>query len=199
MSPPSPVHKAKLLRTDSDNQTRSGYTVLTTCSPANFEYVKSLGASEAFDYRDPESAAKIRSLTNNALTLAWDTIGEADSAQFCADALSTDSALSPKRYGTILQSKCPRDDVETVGTLMYTIFGEEFAKFGATFPACAEDFEFAKSFMAMTEKLLAEGKLKTHAEAVGKGGLQGALQGMEDMKAGKVSGKKLVYRVAETA
>ncbi|KAL2070419.1 hypothetical protein VTL71DRAFT_13445 [Oculimacula yallundae] len=29
----------------------AGYTVLTTCSPSNFEYVRRLGAAQAFDYR----------------------------------------------------------------------------------------------------------------------------------------------------
>jgi NADPH:quinone reductase-like Zn-dependent oxidoreductase len=31
----------------------AGYEVITTASPRNFEYVKSLGATQAFDYRDP--------------------------------------------------------------------------------------------------------------------------------------------------
>jgi NADPH:quinone reductase-like Zn-dependent oxidoreductase len=32
----------------------AGYQVITTCSPANFGYVKDLGAEQAFDYRSPE-------------------------------------------------------------------------------------------------------------------------------------------------
>jgi hypothetical protein len=81
---------------------------------------------------------------------------------------------------------------------MYTIFNEEFQKGGRTTPASKEDFDFAKKFFEITEKLMAEGKLKTHPEKVGEKGLEGALKGMEDMKAGKVSGVKLVYRVADT-
>ena len=33
--------------------TATGYEVFTTASPRSFEYVKSLGASQAFDYRSP--------------------------------------------------------------------------------------------------------------------------------------------------
>jgi len=83
-------------------------------------------------------------------------------------------------------------------TLMYTIFNEEFEKGGRVTPASKEDFEFAKMFFEVTEKLMAEGKLKPHPAKVGSGGLKGVLQGMEDMKAGKVSGVKLVYKVADT-
>jgi len=37
----------------------SGYDVITTASPKNFEYVKGLGAREAFDYGSPASIAEI--------------------------------------------------------------------------------------------------------------------------------------------
>lgn len=81
---------------------------------------------------------------------------------------------------------------------MYTIFNEAFEKAGKTTPAVPEDFEFAKKIFSIAEKLLAEGKLKTHPEKVGSNGLEGVLQGFQDMKADKVSGQKLVYRVADT-
>lgn len=178
--------------------TLSGYSVITTCSPRNFGYVKSLGATEAFDYNDPDAARKIRELTGNKLKYAWDTISEGPSAQFCADALSSEEGAGC-RYGAILPVKCPREDVESTSTLMYTVFGEAFDFRGTQIPSVPDDFEFAKKFMGITEQLLAEGKLKPHAEKVGKGGLQGVLQGLEDLKTGKVSGSKLVYKVEETS
>lgn len=89
-------------------------------------------------------------------------------------------------------------ELEVTSTLMYTIFNEGFMKWGATFGASEEDFLFAKEFFGITEKLLAEGKLEAHPDKLGKGGLQGALEGMEEQKAGKVSGVKLVYKVDET-
>lgn len=81
---------------------------------------------------------------------------------------------------------------------MYTIFNEKFIKWGNTFEASEEDFEFAKKFFGITEQLLREGKLEAHPDKVGIQGLDGALKGMEEMKAGKVSGVKLVYMVDET-
>lgn len=174
----------------------SGYKVLTTCSPRNNDFVKSLGADAVYDYKDPECGEKINKDTNNSLKLIWDTISLEPSAKICAAAMSSDPTGC--KYGTILPVKLPRDDIETTTTFMYTIFGDKFTKAGKEFPANQEDFEFAKMFFEMTERLLAEGKLKTHPAQVGEDGLEGALKGMEDLKNDKVSGKKLVYRVADT-
>ncbi|QDS74066.1 hypothetical protein FKW77_009410 [Venturia effusa] len=179
----------------------SGYTVLATCSPHNSSFVKNLGATEVFDYRSPNCGAQIRKYTDNNLRLAWDTISEHDSPRICAEALSSSTTSGPKpRYGTILPiADVPRKgELEVTSTLMYTIFNETFAKWGVTFEASAEDFEFAKMFFGVTEGLLREGTLECHPERVGAGGLEGALKGMEEQKAGKVSGVKLVYRVGET-
>jgi NADPH:quinone reductase-like Zn-dependent oxidoreductase len=174
----------------------SGYKVLTTCSPHNNDFVKSLGADAVYNYKDPECGQKINKDTNNSLKLIWDTISLEASAKICEAAMSTDS--SGCRYGTIVTVKFPRDGVEETMTFMYTIFNEKFSKMGNEFPAIREDFDSAKMFFEMTERLLAEGKLKTHPEAVGSNGLEGALKGMEDLKNGKVSGNKLVYRVGDT-
>lgn len=170
--------------------------MITTCSPRNFEYVKSLGADQVFDYNEPNVGAKIREYTQNKLQYAWDTISEEASAKICADALTSNPGA---KYGNILPSKCPRDDVETVSTLMYTIFGEHF-KFGGLneIPAIPEDFEYTKKFLSLAEKLIADGRVKSHRVKIGADGLKGVLQGLEDMKAGKVSGEKWVYRVEET-
>lgn len=170
--------------------------MITTCSPRNFDYVKSLGADKWFDYNEPNVGAHIREYTQNKLKYAWDTVGEEGSAKICAEALTSEAGA---KYGSILPVKIPREDVESTSTLMYTVFGEEF-KFGkdTVFPASSEDFEYTKKFIALTEKLLAEGKLKAHRVKVGADGLKGVVKGLEDMKAGKVSGQKLVYRVDET-
>lgn len=174
----------------------SGYRVLTTCSPKNNDFVKSLGADAVYDYKDPECGKKINKDTNNSLKLVWDTISTDSSAKICAEAMSSDP--SGAKYGSILDIESPRKDVESTFTIMYTIFNESFHIGGDDVPAVPADFEFAKKFFDITERLLVDGKLKTHPEKVGGKGLEGALQGMEDMRNGKVSAVKLVYRVPET-
>lgn len=134
---------------------RAGYTVITTCSKDNFAYVKSLGAELAVDYHDADAGSRIREYTNNGLFHAWDTVSVPQSAQICADALSTQKGRSPV-YGTLLPVTSLRADVETVTTVMYTVFGKPF-KFGsAEIPANEEDFEFGKIFSTITEALVAE-------------------------------------------
>ncbi|GAB7356571.1 hypothetical protein MBLNU459_g7305t1 [Dothideomycetes sp. NU459] len=132
----------------------SGYSVITTCSPKSFDYVRHLGADAAFDYNELEVGARIRDWTGNRLKFAWDTIGIDASAKICADALSsTESGL---KYGTIVPVKLPRDDVETISTVMYTVFGKDFRFGDQEIPANQDDLEFGKIFFALTEKLLAE-------------------------------------------
>lgn len=43
---------------------RKGATVFTTCSPQNFDYVKSLGADAAIDYTESDVGEEVRRLTN---------------------------------------------------------------------------------------------------------------------------------------
>ncbi|WPG99979.1 chaperonin 10-like protein [Acrodontium crateriforme] len=174
----------------------AGYKVITTCSPHNNDFVKSLGAEAVYDYKDPECGKKINKDTNDSLKLAWDTISLESSAKICSDAFSSDPTGA--KYGTILPVKLPREGIETTFTFMYTIFGDGFTKAGRETPAVPEDFEFARKFFGITEELLADGKLKTHPAKVGSKGLEGVLQGLEDMKNEKVSRNKLVYKVAET-
>lgn len=170
----------------------SGYTVLTTCSAHNFDYVKSLGADAAFDYNDPECAADIRKFTNNKLALAWDTISLPQSAEICSNALTTASGA---KYASLLPVKLSRKDVEATSTLAYTAIGEAFSfRDGGDIPASAADFEFAKKFWDLSYTLLEAGKVKVHRPQVGKG-LQGVLEGLNLLKENKVSGKKLVYTV----
>lgn len=78
------------------------------------------------------------------------------------------------------------------------MIGEETPVGGNVLPAKPEDFEFMKAFLAVAERLLAEGKYKCYP-TVKAGGLGGVPDGLNDLRQGRVSGQKLVYRVAETA
>ena len=157
-----------------------------------------MGATHVFDYNSPTVGEDINKLTNNSLVYAWDTISEGKSPAICYAALST-SKPNP-RYGCILNVKPedrPREDVKYTFTLGYTVVGEDFRMVGREFKASQEDFEFANKFTVLAERLLKEGKLKPHKKEIREGGLDGILKGLADLKEGRVSGTKLVYRISE--
>ena len=70
---------------------------------------------------------------------------------------------------------------------------------GPEIPARREDFVFAGAFGGLVERLLGEGRLVVHRPRVREGGLRGVLGGLQELREGKISGEKLVYRIAETA
>ncbi|OCK81704.1 putative zinc-binding oxidoreductase ToxD [Lepidopterella palustris CBS 459.81] len=177
----------------------SGFEVVTTCSPRNFDYVRSLGADHIFDYSSPDCGKQIREVTKDSLFYAFDTISEPGSAQICADALASEGASAGKKpfYGCILNIKSPRADVQSAYTLGYTAVGEGFKMRGMELEPRPRDYEFAVGFMRVVERLLADGSFRVHRTDVREGGLEGVLDGLNDLREGKVSGRKIVYRVGE--
>lgn len=176
--------------------------MLTTASPRNFDYLKSLGADAVFDYHEDTEAlaSKIKERTNNELTLAWDCSPTAESARLCALAMSdkVDGTYSNLLGIDAKPVKEANPKVEVKSTLGYTAFGYEFTYRGSiVMPAKPEDREFAAKFWELSRQLLADGKVKVARIAVDQGGkgLEGVLKGLDDLKQGKVSGTKLVYKI----
>lgn len=170
--------------------------MITTCSPRNFDYVKSLGADATFDYNSSSCGADIRKHTNDKLYYAFDCISEGSAPGICCAALSSSTSSTKPRYSSLLAVKdFPRDDVEHLYTLAYTGVGEAFKKGPREFEAKPDHKEFQEKFWNVAAQLFEEGKLKVHKPDVRSGGLQGILQGLDDLKSGKVSGTKLVYNL----
>jgi NADPH:quinone reductase-like Zn-dependent oxidoreductase len=104
----------------------SGCQVITTCSPRNFPFVKALGATEAFDYNDPECAKKIREYTNDKLTRVFDCISEGESPKISSEAISSKGGqvsylLAPKHDRTDVENKVSFHSFPIPSTLSTTI------------------------------------------------------------------------------
>lgn len=164
-------------------------------SEHNFPMVRTLGAAAVFDYHVPSCGESIRAHTHDELRKAFDCISEGASSQICCDAISSHGGA----ISHLLPVKLPRDDVENKATLGYTINGEAFVFAGKELPANPDDWTFGRKFWNVAAQLLASGEIRVHPPQVQKGGLQGVFEGMQLLKDGKVSGVKLVYRVAETS
>ena len=170
----------------------SGYKVITTCSPRNFDYVKSLGADAAFDYSSPDCAEQIKKAAGGKLMYAWDCIALADkSVPICAAALE-----SGGHYASLLpQEKFPRDDVSNASTLLYSVYGEPVDKPFFKTKGKPEDYEFGVKFAKILRNLIKEDKIKVHKPKVMEGGINGILEGLDLLQNDKVSGEKLVYKL----
>ncbi|KAL6245834.1 hypothetical protein RBB50_006987 [Rhinocladiella similis] len=67
----------------------SGYSVVTTASPANYAYVKALGASLVLDYHNPDIVAILVSLLkSHSVVGAYDAIGSPTTVGQCAAILN---------------------------------------------------------------------------------------------------------------
>jgi hypothetical protein len=147
------------------------------------------------EQRDPQCGSKIRSLTNNKLTKAFDTIATPSSAAICAEAMSSDPG---GLYVNLMGIDFPRSDVRNVFYLGYTLLGDEFEIEGEIFPAAPEDYELGKKFTTLVGTLLEEGSIRPHPSEA-RYGIENIPKGMQDLKDGKVSGVKLVYVIGEAS
>lgn len=174
----------------------SGLTVIATASPHNFDFLKSLGADAVFDYHSPTCGTDIKEYTQGKLQYAWDCAGGGE--VLILEALSH---TQPSKYGVInmpneelLKNKSSLVDGPLI-TVAYNIFNELYIFAGNEMPPKADELEFATGFFELTAKLLESGTIKPLKFVANKtgDGLEGVIKGMDELRAGRVSGTKLVY------
>ncbi|OCH84775.1 GroES-like protein [Obba rivulosa] len=175
----------------------SGYKVVTTASPRNFELVKSLGADAVFDYRDPEVVRKIKTATGDSVKAGFDTISLKDSQIMSAQVIGPDGGKVVLVLSPIPEAKV-RDDVEVGYTLIYTSLGRAFDLRGSHYPVSPEDRAHMAAFLRKVPALVKEGKIRPNRIKLWRGGLTAIPDGLQHMREGKVSAEKIVYRVDET-
>ena len=72
----------------------SGFRVITTCSPKNFDLVKSYGADEAYDYHDIEKCTEeIQKSVGDDLYYAYICAMDANSPKLCAEIFSSKGGM----------------------------------------------------------------------------------------------------------
>lgn len=177
----------------------TGAYVITTASLKNHEWMKSLGASEAYDYADAETPAKIAA-AHPDLQYAFDTRSEQGSQEACARALSQDGGklvcLLPFNPTTVAEAN-PK--VTVTFLLLYTASGQRTELFSATFDEayCQEDMHYmqkmASGKQGLMYQLLSAGVLRPNRSFPQSGGLEAILSGLDRMRKGQVSGEKLIY------
>ncbi|KAH8692259.1 putative zinc-binding oxidoreductase ToxD [Talaromyces proteolyticus] len=174
---------------------QAGYIPITTCSPKNFDLVKSYGAEAAFDYQDPRCGQKILSFTRSKFTCAFDTISDRQSARLCADVLSNDPSSA---YCSTLPVSEPfqKKAIVPKRLLLWSGLGEPINFMGYTLPVVFEDFAYLKEWTFLAEALLEERELTSHPVRFMHNGWEGIWKGLERIQNSQVSGEKLVYTLS---
>ncbi|CAE6516367.1 unnamed protein product [Rhizoctonia solani] len=178
----------------------SGYKVITTTSPKNYNLLKSLGADVIVNYRDTDIVQQIQKATKNSLKYAFDTISEADTQAICVKSLaSTPKAAIPGKVIVVQfpneDTKSLRSDVVIQPTIIYMALGGSFEWPGISLPASPEDKAHMVSWIPKLEELVTKGQIKPNPVKVWPGGLEAVNEGFQYMREGKVSAEKIVYNV----
>jgi NADPH:quinone reductase-like Zn-dependent oxidoreductase len=101
-----------------------GFKVITTCSPKNFDLVKSSGATHVFDYSDSDVANKILE-AEPELHYVFDTIGNEKSSVTASQAISTEGGgLCTVRPDKAFTENATRQTTATA-VLVWTAFMKE--------------------------------------------------------------------------
>ncbi|KAL9090674.1 MAG: hypothetical protein Q9165_005162 [Trypethelium subeluteriae] len=175
----------------------AGLMPIATCSPANNDFVKSLGAEEVFDYHSPSCGSDIRIYTNDSLAHVFDCVTDAETMKMCYEAIGASGGGYVAIDPFVTRIQYSRRDVRADWLMIYSLFGNPVRLAGVYGrPARPQDREFASSLFTMAEALLSRGLLKPHQMEIRTGGLETVAYGIDDLRAGRVRARKLVYPMA---
>ncbi|KAI1457379.1 zinc-binding dehydrogenase family oxidoreductase [Annulohypoxylon moriforme] len=171
----------------------SGLDPIATCSPHNFDLVRSYGASAVFDYAAKDTPDAIRKYTGARLKYVMDCIADETSVACCYAAVQRAGGFYTALELVPEESLRKRRAVKASFIMAPEVFGKEVKLSGGyERPASEEKHQVAVRMFGVVQKLLDEGKLKAHPIQMLEPGLEGILDGLALLKSGSVSGKKLV-------
>lgn len=164
-----------------------GFEVFATASPKNHEYVKSLGASEVVDYRDPDAVSTLSQLAKEAgtpLRYGFDSISEGNSSLLSADTLLASGGKGSK---LALSAPWPTGDEKPAGVeISMTMAALAFVHYVEMGSWMFNDY---LPQAIEQKKIVPAPKVR-----VVDGGIAAAQEALEIVKAG-VSATKIVVRV----
>ncbi|KAI9807635.1 MAG: hypothetical protein M1825_005576 [Sarcosagium campestre] len=172
---------------------KSGYRVVTTASPRNFDLVKSYGADAVFDYNSPSALDEVKKGFPN-IHRAMDCISKGDSVNFCSQAMAEGGG---KVISLLRAAKSKVPNVEVKNIFAYTLLGKPFGilqPLGPKFAAVPSDRAGLVRFYKLLPSLLDD--VRPPPIQVLEGGFDALQRGLEMLKKREVSGKKLVVNLS---
>ncbi|KAK2469288.1 hypothetical protein H9L39_19005 [Fusarium oxysporum f. sp. albedinis] len=170
----------------------AGYKVVVTASPRSFDLVKSYGADAVFDYNSPTVVSDITREFPD-ITKAVDCFSEGKSTEIAEEIIKHKGG---KVITLLTNGKPSHLGVVYELVMVYTAFGRPFQwlpPVGPKFEAKPEDREALARFYALLPQLT--GTLKPIPTTEIQGGFDGILEGLNMLRSGQVSGRKLVVRL----
>lgn len=164
-----------------------GFKVFATASPAHHQTLKSLGATEVFDYRDADVVEKIvaaAKAVGTPISLGLDAVTEGTTAKQSAEILLASGGKGGK---LVLALPWPESETQPEGL--------EIGQTGA-YRHATQDAELGRWFFnEYLEKALQDKSIVPAPEVeIVEGGIGAAQKALDKVKAG-VSGKKIVVQV----
>ncbi|CAH0039003.1 unnamed protein product [Clonostachys rhizophaga] len=170
-----------------------GLDPIATCSPHNFDLVRSYGASAIFDYADPATPAAIKAHTGGQLKHVLDCISDAHSVETCFSAMARVGGRYVSLEVVPEELLARRRAVRACFVSAYGIAGDAMDLPGAYgMEADPSKREMGKWAFDMFERLVNTRKIRTHPVERLEGGLAAIIPGLAKLQSGSVSGKKLV-------
>ncbi|RPD54789.1 GroES-like protein [Lentinus tigrinus ALCF2SS1-7] len=166
----------------------SGFSpIIATASLRNTDFVKSFGATHVVDRSLPRATLiqTIKQLTEGPIELVYDAISVRETKELGYEIASPGGSLILVVPEHVDHYKMPSGkDVRIVEAMGMFIV--------------PENMEFGAKFTVEFEKLLQDGVVKPGIPELLQGGLNAVQEGLDRIKANKVSGKKLVVHPQET-
>jgi len=154
-----------------------------TASPKHHERLRSLGAAEVFDYKDPEVASKIKQASGGKIQYGVDCISENGTTKTAAQAFRGDGG----KLATLLPVKQEGEgwpsNVEIIHCLIYAALKK----------SNEGDHEVITSWNEDLPGFIESGRIKANPVVHRGEGLDKIGEGLEYLKSGKASGEKLGY------
>jgi aspyridone synthetase trans-acting enoyl reductase len=173
---------------------RAGFQPIATCSPANNDNLRKLGAVATFDYHSPTCGMDIRTYTQNTLAHVLDCVTSTETMSMCYEAIGSAGGRYLGLDPISTQVAYTRRDVYANWIVAVTLFGVPI-KFAGVYgrPAMPEHRQISARVYRLAEDVIKQGNLVGPSFQVRSGGLAAVEEGIEEIRKGRVRGGKLVY------
>jgi NADPH:quinone reductase-like Zn-dependent oxidoreductase len=174
-----------------------GFRVIATCSPHNAQFVESLGAEKAFNYRDSDVVDQIKAYAGDKIEIGFDTISSHQTMPLVNAVLPTDRPVHmDATLGYEDKLKDQKKENVKYGVLFAYHVSDAIKKFGVNgkaIPAPPGLQDLSKELVKTVNKSILP-RIRHLPCKILPNGLDSVKEGLEIVETGKNSGTKIVIK-----